>query len=298
MVGKMDKVKCPFCGSEDLKFKRDFISPLNKKKYKHWFCENCYLEFFTPLIFEKEVYIDELNKIYKDYHTGSREIPGWTLEVIKVLKNKFKIKDLSDKKILEIGAGDCVNFMAFKKEFNVSEKNYYAIELDNKSVKICKKRGVVNIINEFFDEKILDKVKDKFDIILCLEVLEHQIKPKEFLDLCFKLLKEDGILIITTPNRERLFVILTEFFYDSPPHHFLRFNIGFFIKNFKNNLVYIDGFYPRNYFYESCKTLSRILFRNEKFWFLSIPAIVFLSILSIIRPLNIIAVLKNEKIKS
>ena len=182
----MDKIKCPFCGSEDLKFKREMISQLNNKKYKHWFCKNCYLELFTPLIFKKEVYIDEKTKSYEERHKGGfKRIPDWTNETIKILRNMFKIKDLSNKKILEVGAGDCINFVAFKEEFNISEKNYYTIEFDDKSVETCKKRGVINIINEFFDEKILDKIKDKFDIILCFEVLEHQTKPKEFLDVCF-----------------------------------------------------------------------------------------------------------------
>jgi len=289
----MDRIKCPFCESEDLKFKRNIISPLNNKEYDHWLCKSCYLEFFTPLIFEKEIYIDEIDSSYKEFHKGGRGIPDWTLEVIKVLKNRFKVKDLSNKKILEIGAGDCINFVAFKKEFNISKENYYAIELDNKSVEICKKRGVINIINEFFDEKILDKIKEKFDIILCLEVLEHQIKPKEFLDTCFKLLKEDGILIITVPNRDRFLIKFRELPGDIPPHHFLRFNKKFFIKNFKSRLVYISRYNPKKYFYESCQVVSKILFKNENLWFLSIPAVVFLRIMDRIYPENLLVILKK-----
>ena len=144
----------------------------------------------------------------------------------------------------------------------------------------------------------MDKIKDKFDIILCLEVLEHQIKPKEFLDLCFKLLKEDGILIITVPNRERLSIIFMEFINDTPPEHLLRFNIDFFIKNFRNKLIYINCFNPKKNLYKSCKIASKILFRNEKLWFLSIPAIIFLRIIDKISPTKILIILKNEKIKS
>ncbi|MBW9221446.1 methyltransferase domain-containing protein [Methanothermococcus sp. SCGC AD-155-C09] len=290
----MDRIKCPFCESEDLRFKRNIVSPLNNKKYKHWFCKDCHLEFFTPLIFEKEVYIDEIDSSYKEFHKGNRAIPDWTDETIKILKNNFKIKDLSNKKILEVGAGDCINFVVFKKEFNISKENYYAIELDYKSVETCKKRGVVNIINEFFDEKILDKIKDKFDIILCLEVLEHQIKPKEFLDVCFKLLKEDGILIISVPNRDRFLIRFREISSsDIPPHHFLRFNKKFFIRNFKNKLVYIGCFNPDKYFYKSCKIVSKILFKNENLWPLSIPAVIFLIIMNKISPPSLLVILKK-----
>ena len=217
--------KCPFCGSDNVKLKREILSPLNNRKYSHYYCKNCELEFFTPLVFEN-IYSNEKFDAYGNFHKGREEIPEWTKNVIAILK-KLNIS-LKNKKILEVGAGDGINFIAFKKEFSISEDNYHAIELDEKSIKVCKKRGIKNITNEFFNKQILDKIDARFDAIICFEVLEHQINPKEFLDTCFKLLKKDGLLIITVPNGKMSFHKYKEIPGDIPPHHFLRFNKKFF----------------------------------------------------------------------
>jgi SAM-dependent methyltransferase len=66
----------------------------------------------------------------------------------------------------------------------------------------------------------------KFDVITFFEVLEHQDKPREFLEMVRGLLKEGGYIAGSVPNRERLFVeIGWKYFHgDHPPHHFLRFS--------------------------------------------------------------------------
>jgi len=66
----------------------------------------------------------------------------------------------------------------------------------------------------------------KFDVITFFEVLEHQDKPREFLEMVKGLLKDGGYIVESVPNRERLFVeIGWKYFHgDHPPHHFLRFS--------------------------------------------------------------------------
>jgi hypothetical protein len=56
--------------------------------------------------------------------------------------------------------------------------------------------------------------------------LEHQDKPREFLEMVKGLLKEGGYIAGSVPNRERLFVEIDWKYYDwdYPPHHFLRFS--------------------------------------------------------------------------
>ena len=66
----------------------------------------------------------------------------------------------------------------------------------------------------------------KFDVITFFEVLEHQDKPREFLEMVRGLLKYGGYIAGSVPNRERLFAEITwKYFHgDHPPHHFLRFS--------------------------------------------------------------------------
>lgn len=51
---------------------------------------------------------------------------------------------------------------------------------------------------ELFEEIPLEK--ESCDIVTMLAVLEHLANPQEFLDKCFKILKNDGKLILTTPT--------------------------------------------------------------------------------------------------
>jgi SAM-dependent methyltransferase len=66
----------------------------------------------------------------------------------------------------------------------------------------------------------------KFDVITFFEVLEHQDKPREFLEMVKGLLKEGGYIAGSVPNRESMFIELLRFNHvdDYLPHHFLRFS--------------------------------------------------------------------------
>lgn len=281
------KEKCPWCLSESLVKLKEIVSWINDKKYVLWECKNCELQFFTPLKFE-EIYSSEKCPDYKERHIGKKEIPEWTKEVVKFLKRKGI--SLENKKILEIGGGDCINFEAFKK-VGCNEENYYVIEIDKKSVKVCKERGVIHIINKFFDRNL--KINEKFDIIFCLEVLEHQTKPREFIEKTFSLLKKGGLLIITLPNRERAFLKEREKG-DIPPHHFLRFNKKFFAKNFKEKIVYIKTFNFKNKPISlTAKRVSFKLTRKENFWPFFILFSIMIKIIDKIKGEGLLVVIKK-----
>lgn len=78
-------------------------------------------------------------------------------------------------------------------------------------------------------DEFVEFAKDKnlkFDVVTFFEVLEHQDKPKQFLENVGKLLKPNGFIAGSVPNRD---FILKEinwkyFSVDYPPHHFLRFS--------------------------------------------------------------------------
>jgi ubiquinone biosynthesis O-methyltransferase len=50
-----------------------------------------------------------------------------------------------------------------------------------------------------------------FDVIVASEVIEHIRQPVNFLSACSKLLKPNGLLILTTPNRNFLSYLLIVF---------------------------------------------------------------------------------------
>ena len=90
----------------------------------------------------------------------------------------------------------------------------------------------------------------KFDVITFFEVLEHQDKPREFLEMVKGLLREGGYIAGSVPNRESIFQVemyRKNHWIDNPPHHFLRFSKSSFEKalnlsGFKEIKVYTWDF--------------------------------------------------------
>jgi 2-polyprenyl-3-methyl-5-hydroxy-6-metoxy-1,4-benzoquinol methylase len=251
--------KCPFCSNKRIRYLQKIRSPINGKDYTLCECKKCLLQFYTPLVFE-DVYETEIVSAYKGKHEKIEgEYYSWTEKLIELVK-KRKI-NLKNKKVLDIGAGDGNNWVRLKEEKLISPEKYYALELDKKSLDVCKKRGIVNTINSYFDSDILKKIKFKFDVIIATEVFEHQIKPKEFIATSLALLKEKGLLIISVPNVNRR---LFKFGYgDVPPHHFLKFSTSFFKRNF-NNIIFINRYTKKNSNIIA-KNISKKVFATDKF---------------------------------
>jgi len=84
----------------------------------------------------------------------------------------------------------------------------------------------------------------KFDIITFFEVLEHQDRPREFLDVIKSMLKPGGWTAGSVPNREswhtkKLLRDVQQV--DFPPNHFLRFS-----SNVLANCLHSLGYYNAN----------------------------------------------------
>ena len=255
---------CPFCRSK----KAAYIKNVNS--YNLYECNDCTIQFFSPRVFDTQVYVGEkVSAIYADYHNMRTRPTIWLLELMKVLK---KINfNFDNKLILEIGAGDALNFEYLTNQFNIRKENYEILELDYKSVETAKKRGVVKAYTQFFDATFANEKQSHYDILIITEVVEHQDDLKTFLENAQSILKPNGFIIITTPNRERPFIFMGEKT-DAPPHHFLRYNLDFFKKNFQNKIHYA-GYYYFNHdnIIQFSKAVSLSKFKSKSFWLLFYP---------------------------
>ncbi len=274
----MKKISCPFCNSINCKFIEKIKSSYKNKEYDHYLCNNCLLEFFTPLVFEAWIYEGEEYDAYKEFHNKRKEAPYWSLSLLSLLK-KNNI-ELSWKKILEIWAWDWINFHMFNNNFNINNKDYSVIELDKKSIDVCKSRWIENIYDEIFDNTFMNKNKEKYDIIIFTEVLEHQINPKWFMDNVFSILNDWWLIFLTVPNKNRAFYFLSVST-DIAPHHFLRFNKQFFYKNYNNNII---DFSFTNFKLKNIKTLSKWtsnkFLNKDYYWLLFYPIYLFILFIS------------------
>jgi SAM-dependent methyltransferase len=172
----------------------------------------------------------------QDYYGSS---PYTKLPIFKDLyfQNKInKISTLCPKeglKILDVGCG-WGNFLQI---LNDNQLPYLGIDVSQEAVAICSEKGLnclkADLINLSKDSK------QKYSVITFFQVIEHLKNPLEYLKTAKKLLKKNGILLITTPNNNSP---LRSLFgpkwsvYNTPSHYF------FYSKKSLGRLLKMAGF--------------------------------------------------------
>ena len=125
--------------------------------------------------------------------------------------NNFN-KPLNNKKVLDIGCGGgLISELLSKKKANVTgiDENIYNIKQAKNHAKISYLK--INYLNKSLNS-FNKKNKQKYDLILCLEVLEHVENVEESLEIISKLLKTNGTLILSTINRNLKSLIFAKMF--------------------------------------------------------------------------------------
>ncbi len=217
----MDKVKCPICYTEVEKgnFKETYVSPYNNQDYKRYECPNCDVHWWEPLKIIPEFYESEVFEYCIAFH----EVVGTRLGENHKAFFKYFPSNVRGK-LLDVGCGDG-RFLRYAREqgFEV-----WGIDFDKKSVENAKRNLGIDTVFAMSLEEFYEYAKErglKFDVITFFEVLEHQDKPREFLEMVKGLLREGGYIAGSVPNIESMFVkIIRDNHGDYPPHHFLRFS--------------------------------------------------------------------------
>lgn len=131
--------------------------------------------------------------------------------ILEELTNKFQIKNkhkiLNDLDILDLGCGGGIASEPLCRLGG----NVTGIDESENLINIAKlhsKRMGLKINYKCMDIENLIKLKKKYDVIVALELLEHVNNVEHFCELIIKLLKNEGIIILSTINR----TILSKFF--------------------------------------------------------------------------------------
>lgn len=124
--------------------------------------------------------------------------------ILETCKSYFKIKDdkplpLNNLKILDIGCGGGL----ISEPMSRLGANVTGIDASYKNINVAKLHAAKNKLNINYKnlepEKL--KLKNEFDIILNLEVVEHVNNLDLYLRSCYELLKPNGIMFTATLNR-------------------------------------------------------------------------------------------------
>ena len=117
--------------------------------------------------------------------------------------NNFKLKNknnpLTGLNILDIGCGGGL----LSEPISRLGANVTGIDASDKNIKVAKLHSEKNKlkINYFCSSPEKLKVKEKFDVILNMEIVEHVEDIDFFLNSCSKLLKKNGLMFVATINR-------------------------------------------------------------------------------------------------
>lgn len=244
--------KCPACSVELTS------NCYDKDGYDIWKCKEC----GTMFVYDVPD-ASELTKIYasESYY----EIPyAHVLRIEKENQRRLKIikKFKSKGKILDIG---CAKGLLLDK-FIGSGFDTYGIELSSKNVKICLENKH-NVFHGYLDDYITRAPEGGFDVITCLDVIEHVDDPDTFLMAAVSMLNEDGVIVVSTPNYSGLVAKLLKNRdpFMTPPEHLNYFTLLGMCKLFKKNKLNINKRVTFGYLVED--ELNRVISKYAPSYF-------------------------------
>ena len=108
---------------------------------------------------------------------------------------------VSDKRILDVGCGGGI----LSEALAAAGADVLGIDAGEKPLQVAKLHRQESGLNIDYRhltiEELADSEPEPFDIITCLEVLEHVPVPASVIQTCRQLLKDDGHLFLSTINR-------------------------------------------------------------------------------------------------
>jgi SAM-dependent methyltransferase len=218
---------CPICSNTKI--------TIEDKKTGVFFCEPCNHRFrLNAQDFVKkhyDNYIEESKEKLTNEHRNFFVFPNWKLYDYIISKIPYK----KDSKLLEVacGTGTCLRHI----QINRADLKLYGIDLFQNS------RGGINFIKgDIYNTEI----KEKFDVIVCKEIIEHTEDIKKFMRKLKPLLKKDGILFINITDSNVLIYRLTKLIKSiwSVPYERLHrpYHLNYFTEQSFRNLLNLSGF--------------------------------------------------------
>jgi SAM-dependent methyltransferase len=149
---------------------------------------------------------------YERYHTGDRTPLRWWHRAF--LRNFPGLS--SPGRLLDVGCADG----RFLREMKARGWSVCGVDFDSRSVGVARRMCPSSEIHHgSMDDAVQHFGAGSFDLVTFFEVLEHQTDPVAFVGRVRALLRKDGAIGGSVPNRDR-YVMPTRYSPDLPPHHF------------------------------------------------------------------------------
>jgi SAM-dependent methyltransferase len=215
----MQWVKCNLCGADDyviLYKKGRFNMPV-----QNVICKKCGLVYINPRMSDRDYKKFYASTLYRKLYT-KKEKPDIAYEKEEIyriekifcyLKCKLDKLGVKEGKVLEVGCN--IGYLLYL--FKQRGWRCIGIEPSKNFSQYGKKKYGIKIINGFLENV---KIKEKFDLIVLLQVLEHFLDVNKALKILRNHLKPDGLLYIELPNIRKPYSNLSFFFQNAHPFTF------------------------------------------------------------------------------
>jgi 2-polyprenyl-3-methyl-5-hydroxy-6-metoxy-1,4-benzoquinol methylase len=180
----------------------------------------------------------ELNDFYQNYHKTSQYTGKIDSKQRRARKRIKSVKKLAKgKTFIDIG---CNAGFAVEAARTLGLEAT-GIDLDQTAIEFAQKYYPQANFQAMSIQEVAKKGQT-FDIIYCSEVIEHLSKVDDFVSSLYKILKQDGILFLTTPDIGHYSIAKNLLDWDGvrPPEHLLYFSkksLGLLLKKHGFNKV-------------------------------------------------------------
>jgi 2-polyprenyl-3-methyl-5-hydroxy-6-metoxy-1,4-benzoquinol methylase len=177
--------------------------------------------------------------------TGERYIPwmeGSEIHYEHLHRYRFAKEFVKDKKVLDLACGEGYGSFMLSEEAD----EVIGVDIDKVTTRHASSR-YINKNLKFIEGSITDvpvKGEKIFDVVVCFEAIEHITEHDKLMSEVKRLIKEDGVFIVSTPNK---------YVYSSQPNFQNLFHLkelyfdefkALLDHNFKNTLFYGQKVYP------------------------------------------------------
>lgn len=188
--------KCILCDS-DLNLLLNNVKDYEYKTegiFNFSLCKKCALLKISPFLT-----VEQLKKCYPDdyhgFHTTQKSLIGFLYKIIYGIRFRVYSSLMKNKGIaLDVGCADGAYFTQFERKYK--DCKIEGVEFIDKIAQQGRSAGRVIYTGTIFDLKF----KQKYDLIILNNLIEHVLQPVEVMNKVKELLKPDGKIILETPN--------------------------------------------------------------------------------------------------
>lgn len=151
-------------------------------------------------------YIDDeaYNSRIKAQRFWQRKRIAWIIE------NALEIENKKSKTGLDIGCGSGVITRFISRYF----KNFIGVDISRNAIDHCNKMKGENEEYICSNAERIPIEDESIDLVICSELIEHIKEYDRMLDEIYRVLKKEGVLLLTTPNFSSLWP-LVEYLWDN-----------------------------------------------------------------------------------